>query len=531
MGSSQSVELVEPPKILQHLGTFDIVEDSKYWGELFSWKFPKSNMNANNQSNITPTFRDSITQIYSKKPYNFHLAIKMCGLELEKIIKNDHKLDHEIETVTNILYLILPTVISAGCHISVLNQCAKGKIKLGAFLAKNLMTFLHYKDFTIEGENNDSNWYSKSSDIDSIRNLDQNRLLIVEILLLLKTVGVSFREFDTHQLVKSIQNLLSFYLNSPSRRNYFTIRRLLQTSFILMLLLKTAVFSEETIQIYQPIINTADRKNYSEEFNTFLLPMIFNFISIAEKDDSIIDSSNLSLIVNILHICDQLKDISSMSALAMVLSFPSVSISLNTACTSFESDVPVHRGSYADIVIELVSRQSMSMLKTIVLVVVNVIPYASNLSYGSAISIFKLLTVADANKDSNSVKMIVSAIHYTVNRSVRENIPLVILVMKNSKLLMNINREFEGFEECEQLVSFVKNVNQELKQLGPRFRSSELEKFFNDPSCEHFALPVLRPPQIDLDISKEIDHQVKNIAALYAINQIGVKPKTRRGTI
>lgn len=519
MGSNQSLESIEPPQIISLLGSKDIVETSKYWPQLFSYDF--SNTNLSNLQNY-------ISSIYPNKPYNFHLSIKMCGLKLQEIIEkkdNDNCLN-KINTIVIFLRVVLPVIISSGCHISVLNQFIENDQKLGSFLASTLIILLHYKDFTIIKEG--GLWYQ---DQENETSLEANRLNLIELLILLKTIGINFQNFDQQMIAKSVSSMLTFYFHFSSRKSLNIVRKLLQSSILFLLLLKTNLESDDTIQMYHMLTNDSDNKFLQDENNTFVLPLIYSLLFIASKDDSIIDSSGLPLIINTLYLCDQQKDVSSLNALALILSFPSTSIALNTACISFESSVPVHRGSYADIVIEVVTRQSMSLLKPIVMVLVNVIPYASNLSYGSAISIFKILSTAQSQKDKESVKMIVSAIHYAVNRSVRDNIPLVILVMKNSKLLIAINKEYEMFEECDQLVSFVKNVNQELKQIGAIFQSSELEKFFNDPSCEHFALPVLRPPQIDFDLGEEIDKQAKNMAALYIINQIGVQPKNKKESL
>lgn len=519
MGSNQSLESSEPPQIISILGSKDIVETSKYWAQLFSYKFSNSDL-----SNL----QSYIETIYQKKPYNFHLSIKMCGIQLQEIIeKNDNEIYlNQINTIVIFLRAVLPTIISSGCHISVLNQFIENDQRLGSFLVSSLIKLLHYNNFTIKKDRN--TWYQ---DQENETDLDLNRLNLIELLLLLKTIGITFQDFTHQIIVKSVSTMLLFYLHSASRKSFNIIRKLLQASILFLLLLKINLSSNDTIQMYYSLTNDNDKRFFQEENNTFILPLIYSLLYIASKDDTIIDSSGLPLTVNTLYVCDQQKDMSSLNALALILSFPSTSIALNTACISFDSNVPVHRGSYADIVIEVVTRQSMSLLKPIAMVIVNVIPYASNLSYGSAISIFKILSAALSQKDKESVKMIVSAIHYTVNRSVRDNIPLVILVMKNSKLLITINKEYEMFEECDQLVSFVKNVNQELKQIGAIFQSSELEKFFNDPSCEHFALPVLRPPQIDFDLETEIEKQAKNMTALYIINQIGVQPKNKKESV
>ena len=552
MGLGSSAEISSTTlQIFQILGENDVVEESNYWNQLFNSKLSQKDIKF---------LQDKIGSIYQKKPYNFHLAIKICALKLREM---NQLIPDQIITILVVIRLILPIIISSGCHVAVFNQTVTGKTKLGTYLSFLLFKLLHYPNVTSyhrpgPNENNNRNyetvlknaklWYENPNLDESYLNL--NRLTIIESLLLLKTSKVPFPEFLDLELDKieknananlrimtlcikktcgSILSTLKYYLNATTKSMFTSIPsihlipHLLQATLLLFRLLNIDVVSDDIIQIYKPVISDDDHKFSLEDIQTFALPLLFNLESISLKDDSIIDSSGLPLIIKALTICDQRKDSSSLCALAILLSFPSTAISLNIPCVSFESNKPVHRGSYADIVIEIASRQNISLLQVIVLIIVNVVPYASNLSYCSAIAIFRILSIAQNNNDLKSVKMIISAIHYAINRSVRENVPLVILVMKNSKMLININKELNNLEECEQLVSFVKNVNQELKQLGDRFRSSELEKFFNDPSCEHFALPVLRPPQADFDLSKMIQNQTNVLVKDYIKNETGVQ--------
>lgn len=508
MGVSESTPNQEPPRILSLLESNDILETSKYWAELFSYDF--SNINISN-------LQSHISNIYLEKPYNFHLLIKICGLRLQEIDQNQSNNLKQIKTIIILLRTTIPIIASSGCQISVFNQTINSKVKLGSFLTSYLIKLLHFSGFTLNSKC--ETWCQNSND-DLI--FIPNRIYLIDLLILFKYVGIPLPEFDHSQLFNSVISTLTFYLNSTSRKSFSSMRKLLQSSILFLLLLK-ADFSLHTSQLYHILANDHTRKFTKEENTSFILPFIYSLLSVIAKDDSIIDTCGLPLIVHTLYICDQLPNIISISAIAAILSFPSSSIALNVPCVSFDSVTPLHRGSYADIVIEVVSRQKVRMLKPIVMVIVNVIPYSSNLSYGSAISVFKVLSASHAQQDHESVKLIVSAIHYTINRSIRENIPLVILVMKNSKLLQSIHLENENFEECEQLVSFVNNVNQELKQIGTTFQSSELEKFFNDPSCERFTLPVLRPPQIDYDLQNEINNQIQQMTVYYVKNQINVK--------
>jgi hypothetical protein len=298
---------------------------------------------------------------------------------------------------------------------------------------------------------------------------------------------------------------------------------------LVLLLEKEVIASEDTMVMFSPRIGSARIACSASEYEFVILPVLLNIIKIAPTDDRLVDTSNLGLILNALHCVDCMrgrkKFMTALFVLASIVSFPSISISLNEPCTSFESELPVHRGSYADVLLEVVTRTTThGSLRLSCLIIAAVIPYASNLSYSSSVSLFQLLEFIVNSGDSHLTTMILSSIHYIVNRSIRENVPLVIVLLKNSKLLSSILKANPTFEECDQLLSVAKNINQELKLLGSKVKSTDLERFFDDPSCERFALPVLRPPQIEFDYIAEIGQHAANLAAYYLFSEIGIVP-------
>ena len=221
--------------------------------------------------------------------------------------------------------------------------------------------------------------------------------------------------------------------------------------------------------------------------------------------------------------------------MSYILSYQSICLSLSTPCLSFESDIPVHRGSYFDVFFEIVTRTVFlfpELIEIACVAISFILPCANNLSYTSGVSIFKLLQFAFSQYTISSLKttqsqenlnysacykMLTNAIHYNINRSVRENIPLVIVMMKNAKLLTKILKHDTEYDECDQLLLFIKNVNAELRQSGKSFKASELEVFFTDPSCEHFTLPVLRAPRPDYDFSTGIDFILEKLSSSFIV--------------
>ena len=145
-----------------------------------------------------------------------------------------------------------------------------------------------------------------------------------------------------------------------------------------------------------------------------------------------------------------------------------------------------------------------------------ILPYSANLSYSSVSALLNFLGHLFQSHSIKITKILISSIHFCINRSIRENIPLMIMLMKNLSLFCHILKKEPDFEECKQLILLIKSINSELKQNGTTFTSNDLELFFSDPSCEHFASPVLRPPIIDFDFIANLEKPIKNMLLDFA---------------
>jgi hypothetical protein len=355
----------------------------------------------------------------------------------------------------------------------------------------------------------------------------------MEVLLLLKLIGVNFARFECAALVRSAAAAMKFYLESSIRKSLRALGSLLSASYLVVMLCREVVRGDDPVVLFQPLIANLHFTFASHEYERIVLPLLLNVLKLAGTDERIVDNSTRALILNALHCVNLLRNrkkaLISLFVLETIVSFPSVCISLNEPCTSFESEAPVHRGSYVDVLLEVVIRgASPNYLEISAMIISAVIPYAPNLSYSSAVSLFKFLETLVSANAMQSINVIVVAIHYVVNRSIRENVPLVIVLMKNSKLLTGVLKMISSFDECDQLLSLARNISQELKQMGTQVKSTDLEKSFDDPSCERFALPVLRPPQIEFDAAAQITQHLSNLAAYYGFNELGVVPRPKR---
>ena len=505
------------PSYLVPLGEREIGRKDEDWETLLKCDIP-----------LGVDLRPAIAEVFAKNQQNIVLAVRVCADKLSRLMKVDEFDSVSASVLVRVCVLlryVLPVIVSNNQHIKMFGQVLDNGVRMGMHLVECLCKCLHLEGVTVSKKG--LKWHEGVED----KNMELVRLNVVETLLLLKQIGVNFTKFHCEDLVESAVSLTSFYLQAASRVALKSTSKLLAATYLLVLSCGEVVATGDTVELFKNVINGNERFFSNEEYDTIVLPLLFNIVKIASTNDGIIDSSGVSLVLNALHCVDKMrnksKELISLFALASIVSFPSSCIALNDPCRSFDSETPVHRGTYADILLEILSRGTTKFVKMNSLIVSSVIPYAANLSYGSALHVFRMLTIAYRSRHQQSVKSIVCAVHYLINRSICENIPLVIVLLKNSKLLMTIYKDDPAFEECEQLVSLVRNVNQELKQFGTRMNASDLEKFFSDPSCEHFTIPVLRPPQIDFDFGSLLGQNITNLSAHYVFSELEVTPLTR----
>jgi hypothetical protein len=511
MGLHQTTATAVPDSLLP-LGGGDLTDTDPCWSQILATHMIPSR-----------SLGWAIAALYVQNRANFHLAVRICTEHLVNLVPRNAA--HQIRSIVSLLRTILPAIVTYNDHVALFSQAQGGRERLGSVLAGQLSRALHLPSLTIRDRC--QRWY-QTPDGDSY--FDGTRLNIVEVLLLLKVIGVKCSGFERAAFKESLSSLTKFYFASPMRKSLKSTAGLFTPCYLVLLLEKEVVANEDTMVMFNPILGTPRLGFSPYEYEFVILPVLLDIIRIAPNDERLVATSNLGLILNALHCVDCLrlrkKILVALFVLAAIVSFPSIAIALNAPCTSFESEFPVHRGSYADVLLEVVTRATThGSLRLSCLVVAAVVPYASRLSYSSAVSLFKLLEFVLGSGDMQLVTLVLSSIHYAVNRSIRDNVPLVIVFMKNSKLLSMILKANPAFEECDQLLSVAKNINQELKLLGSKMKSTDLERFFDDPSCERFALPVLRPPQIDFDYVQEMGQHAANLAAYYIFNEIGVVPR------
>jgi hypothetical protein len=105
----------------------------------------------------------------------------------------------------------------------------------------------------------------------------------------------------------------------------------------------------------------------------------------------IADGSNVVVVLNVLHCFDCLQGRRKF-IVALFVSFPSLSIALNPSAAAFDSEVPIHRASSADVLLEVATRSTThGSLKRSCAIVAVAVTYASNISSSSAVSLFRVV--------------------------------------------------------------------------------------------------------------------------------------------
>ena len=505
MGNESS----QPISILNSLGTEDLTGNKDFFDQLFD---PKNAELLNK-----PGISKQLTQYYQQKPDNFIEFLKQTISHLSDFLSKSDKKQNENESnsiksnisIFSLLRIILPLLVNSNYGHQKLSEIYQDEKSLGSTL------FLICTKIFIQ----------------SSEKYDDFSLYVLECIIILIRCSYNSNESteqneDFNLLVNKIkENVIKILKNYHSSKNIDkkSSQKNIQLMLIFLELINDNIIIKnsenmkiEWKQLFDTIIQNINKQNGLEELKSIFLPLsfqlYFNYLKIienesrTEQENSLIDNEKINnqILINLLHLVD-INGKSSIAkgcfyVLSLFLSLEPIKKCLNLPCSSFESSWPVHRGSLCDLIIEIVTRYStlnQTLLHSCVDCISTIIPSASNISYVSAVSLMKLISKGSELKDEYIIDNIIKAIHFAINRSIRENVPLVIVLLKNSKMFLQMHKLREDFEELASLVTFVKNVNQELKQMGTTFKSAELEAFFQDPACEHFANPVLKPPELD----------------------------------
>jgi len=475
---------------------------------------------------------------YSK---NISIMIKTGIKLLEKTINGEYKPDNSLaitvssQTVICLLrYTIFAYYDVRNDSIQELNSIFMDP-SYAVTIYSALIGCLHLPHSTVRSI--EPHWGSSTRD-DS--KFDWQRIQVIECLMMMRKLSTTEIMFPSELFLKSVLNMMRYYQQPKLQKRIMNLdrrRHLIQASLLLILYFNHSLTDlrftiQESLEAFSPLLSDLNRYNGIEDIDTFLIPLGMHFLQFLISDNTVLEHLSITLITNILHIIDRHRSKSTASSalllMEFILSFPSLCLSLNVPCLSFESDWPVHRGTHSDLIIEVVGRCGLlSNDYTVVtsVIISEILPFSANLCYLSAVTIYKVLALLHEQNEENSTLLLLKSIHYCINRSVRENIPLVIVTMKQSQLLISLNKKYSNVEEIIQMVSFIKNINQELKQIGGKFKAEELEVFFKDPACEHFAIPVLHPPTVSFESQTQIFKCTESLVDKFLEEKYGFKEK------
>mgnify|MGYP004702478345 CR=1 FL=1 len=428
MGNNQSAYQSH----LSCLVNSDLDEDSVYWESFFTYEFPMQFQN---------DFRATFHNFYSSNPVNFHIGTNVCVKKLdEQIGKLDDNFSpaifyETIRSMTSFLHYIIPEIIASKSQDEVF------KDESGERLAFLITKLLERKIFSLG--KNAQHWYENSV---NENHYDEFRLMLVQILIMLKTININFDINPDFGI--SVTFLLKYYFNTPLKKSLTLQRELINASLNLLLVINN--FNKLDLYVI------SRNELIEEDYNEFVLSLSLCILKKAKEDPMSVDNrirKPLSLmLLNLISInptSDYIEYI--LFTLLYAYSFTSLSIEFNVTNISLFLKYPIHRGTYADTLIELLSKVNPKYYKLVSLIISAIIPYTQNLSYLSSITIINILKLVFTKNDFQLTRAMIKAIHYLINRSVRDNIPFIILLIKNSSLILNIKNSINDFEECEQI--------------------------------------------------------------------------------
>lgn len=449
--------------------------------------------------------RSILEETMKEKTQNLILLLKKCIAALKTIIdkSNDKSIKQPAETVLVLLKYTVPILLSSETASKTFSEKEDDEISRGTNLYLLLVQYISLPHVAIRSK--EKNWSSGTRD-DS--KFDRNRCIIVEIIILLLFKGYTHPNADFNSFVISAINCLRCHLNYDSKKNLKNVvlsRNLIHASLTLLLLLNINISSLEIDhnQVFEPFLVPNFRNSANEDLSSFIIPLAFHFAPIIRSK---IKNDGIFILSNLFHLLDKNSGCYT-AKLVMYVILQSIDEKelkdqINEPCQNFISSKPVHRGSFFDVYTEVISRvvaQSPEIAEFAIQSLSKLLFIARNISYTSSISIINLLSISKSQD-------LIKTMHYVVNNGIRNNISLNIVMLKNSRVFIQMQKLYPDLPELSSIVTMLKNINEELKQISTNFNATALEKFFRDPTCEHFANPVLRVPiSSDLPQKKYIE--------------------------
>ncbi|EAY23225.1 hypothetical protein TVAG_185310 [Trichomonas vaginalis G3] len=468
---------------LDHLNvlfTENLMLESPFFDDLFKYKIDSSK---------EKTIKTKFSENFETNIETFKVLYQRCSLSLENIYNSPESNTKSFSTET--IVIILEFVISLASKSTNPKEFLSINLKDDFTIADSLISlFLHEIDILYD-----------PNDTNPPKRTDREILGIIRILTYLKLQRFkvphqNYINFVNYALCKTHQVFLSPSGKGPSYEIQVNIS---QTSLILILLLKINIplLKIKFISLYQPFTDTSSFKYRNETI--YLLVVCALNIKSAIKD--IIKKKGFVVFTNLLNILDTIH-LSNFSPYIMYIIMRSIDSKtftqqFNLPFSSNKSfNIRFHRGTYLDVTNEIICKclsDNKNLYDFAIPSIAKLILNAKNISYFTAMTILDLISATKS-------LLLINCLHYTINNGIRSNISLIIVMMKKSNIFFQLQKLYPDSQEVNSIVVMLKNINTELKQIGDNFTDVFLENFFQDPTCEHFANPVLRVPSTEMKV-------------------------------
>ena len=493
---------------LMPMQTLNSIDDNdEYWEFLFS------RIVMTNQKYSRVLFiGDAMKNVYRKHP---DTVKQMVRIGLVRLIDRVHQCELEmvsdmvgvvnemwtISTLISYALVNLVTCYSDCCSFLGTQYDDCGVI--GQTLVTTLTRVLILNGVTVEyGE---QCWCATSGDNGCC---DSLRLAVVEALLLLKIMRVEFLTFPKQAFAVSVVNCMKFYMYRVDGRVIVNERfrtKLIQVSLCLLMWLGVHITEvPECVQDVFQIMN--DLIARTEEFlawNTFAVPLTVDYIYHAQ--DSQLLQSPLPLIAHLLHLADwwRVKGSAKVCLLmiARVCQVPDIVSAMEAPCDKYESDWPVHSGSWGSVMLEVIVRiadvpDRDKLVKLVAVIACMLFKRVKSFVFSVLSQFFQVIALSDIETQ----KMVLKTIHSVLSEGISQSPILAVQMLREVQFLEDVVAKAPDFTEGESLHKWVLAQNDKLKTIKSSFSTDEIVAILSDKTnCVELQPSSEAPNDIPFD--------------------------------
>ena len=493
MGASASAA---PPRglnkaALMPMQTLDVIDDNdEYWGFLFS-----RIIITNKKGSRVLFIGEAMKDVYRKHP---NTVKQMVRIGLVRLIDLVHQCELEsapdmtgavnemwtIATLISYALVNLVTCYSDCCSFLGTQYDDCGVV--GQTLVTTLTRVLILNGVTVEyGE---QCWCATSGDNGCC---DSLRLAVVEVLVLLKIMRVEFLEFPKRAFAVSVVNCMKFYMYRVDGRVVMNERcraKLIQISLCLLMWLGVHVtdFSECVPDVFQIMSDLIARTEDFIVWNTFAVPLTVEYMY--QVQDSQISQSPLPFLAHLLHLADwwRMKGSAKVCLLmiARACQVPDFLSAMEAHCDLYESDWPVHSGSWGSVMLEIVVRiadvpDRDKLVKLAAVIGCLLFKRVKSFVFSVLSKFFQMIA---CQSDIETEQMVLKTVHSVLSEGISRSPILAVQMLREVQLLEDLVAKAPDFTEGASLHKWVLAQNNKLKSIKSSFSTDEIVAILSDKS-------------------------------------------------